>query len=596
MALGKTPPTKASQDDTLGKEMRMESSTPMTAASPDYSIPSATETSYASSPDDESKALPTRRTLFKMEDDKEEERNKVMTLAESTKVRPSPSKVSPSKYETVLVSAKSAVRSETSSIVSSTTSSDTTAIPSWNLSVKGPEEATELDETMEKFTLSPETPENVRSPPSPLGWKKRYHTLKGNFMAARLSKDPGLVFEEARPFYASREETNTEAPSIGQHRGKASPYSPEMEEVPPEPMASCSSALNLTPTQLAEIFLAFGQTVRERSPHSDHDDAASAAAVASSPRSDNTTDGKEDGNRTPPSSPKKNDVGDNSKEALTPQSRYLARENKAFKKIVEQDAHTILNLQRALETQKQLCALKEVEIMDRHTELQISDDRISRLKKEREEKLEKETELLETIRILKLEVDKMTLGSGALVERTKMLDLEADLQSQRTRISELESTVKEKDAINFNLQTDIDYLKSQQLQQGDGHVSFAPSLEASKKAEGDDSSHMVVPAAKNSTQRGPPSLANVLENISHRLELLEKQKEDKEAKEDVMTEQMREIQSLLKIETDESMVLKVKNNPEEIEAIPLADKSKGSLAEETQYTYCCGWGVVAAED
>ena len=84
-------------------------------------------------------------------------------------------------------------------------------------------------------------------------------------------------------------------------------------------------------------------------------------------------------------------------------------------------------LQRALETQKQLCALKEVEIVDRQTEFQIAEDRIARLKKERESYFEKETELLETIKILKQEVDKITMKSGHERIDSKTKQMEEDL-------------------------------------------------------------------------------------------------------------------------------------------------------------------------
>ena len=49
----------------------------------------------------------------------------------------------------------------------------------------------------------------------------------------------------------------------------------------------------------------------------------------------------------------------------------LDRECTALKRIIQQDAIRMLNLQRAVDAQKQLNALKEVEIVDKQTELSI---------------------------------------------------------------------------------------------------------------------------------------------------------------------------------------------------------------------------------
>ena len=64
---------------------------------------------------------------------------------------------------------------------------------------------------------------------------------------------------------------------------------------------------------------------------------------------------------------------------------------------MQQDAYTIINLQRALDTQKQLNALKEVEIVDKQKEMQIMERRILELAKESEDHIEREAELVETM-------------------------------------------------------------------------------------------------------------------------------------------------------------------------------------------------------
>jgi hypothetical protein len=365
-----------------------------------------------------------------------------------------------------------------------------------------------------------------------------------------------------------------------------------MEEVPPEPTASCSSALNLTPAQFAEMFLAFGHNVRERSPHNDNDDATSAAAVASPDREDVVNDGTDHASQLLPSaSPMRDENEDEPAGIQTPQTRFLVRENAAFKKIVEQDAHSILTLQRALETQKRLCALKEVEIMDRQKELQISEDRIARLQKEREEKLEREIELMETIRILKLEIDKMTLETGTVFDTTKIASMETELKAQQTHILKLEASLREKEKQNFDLQTETDYLRNQQKETKTHPIV---SFDTTTSAEEITLSDQVDQSTEDGMLRSMSSWTDILGDISKRLALLEKEKEEKGTKDQELYEQMNEIRSRLGLGPDKKdiMMFKVTNSPEEIEAIPLAVKAQEKADSSCKYLLCCDWGVV----
>jgi len=152
----------------------------------------------------------------------------------------------------------------------------------------------------------------------------------------------------------------------------------------------------------------------------------------------------------------------------------LDRECTALKRIIQQDAIRMLNLQRAVEAQKQLNALKEVEIVDKQTELKISEERILRLKKDREHYVERETELVETIKILKAEVDRMTLHRPSLcptesdeAPTTVVSGASADVDSsqiaeQRSLIQELQSIIRDKEESNVGMQAKIDWLQSRQ--------------------------------------------------------------------------------------------------------------------------------------
>jgi hypothetical protein len=514
-------------------------------------------------------------------------------LAESTRVEPSPSKVSPNKYETVLVGEKKAGPSETASIIASTTSSETTAIPSWNLSQKEAEER-EIDGDLKRFMLSPPSPNPVQSSSSTAnGWKQTYHTLRGSFLPSRFAKEPGLVFEEARPFYAEKEAREDNAGNRAknvQEDTADKKASPVMVEEPPEPYTSCSTALNLTPAQLAEIFLAFGQTTRESSRFADQDDNTESSTVATASPSPRSMKRTPDNDKHPTLSQTRNYVNESPAVVETPRIRSLERENCAFRKIVEQDAHTIVNLQRALETLKQLCALKEVEIVDRQTELQISEDRIARLKKERADFSEREMELLETIKILKQEVDKMTLKAGNQRSPGEIETIEAELVdeksqncSHRTRIAELESALKERDEVMFDLRTEIDYLKSQMKEANifrnvvDCDEMRPLQLQGREEKE----------ASTNQPVR-PLAMTNLYE----RLDALERDNMQREglllAALNRANDEMKRIR--LQKESDaqaKDTLVQVSEDPQEIETMAVGDKASQVKGETTNFGCCC---------
>jgi chromosome segregation ATPase len=355
-----------------------------------------------------------------------------------------------------------------------------------------------------------------------------------------------------------------------------------MVEEPPEEATSCNSALNLTPKQLAEIFLAFGQTARQS--HEEDEQEGNQKEIS---RQSRTT-----------SSPLSVNSSTSEKSVCTPRVQSLERECNAFKKIVKQDAKTILNLQRAVDTQKQLCQLKEVEIVDKQTELQIAEERIARLKKEREEYFERETELMETIKILKQEIDKMTLKSDASFDRIEMQKIETELslfksqlEEQKERVFELETNLKEKDKTNFDLQTEIDWLKSQQKRPSNGESGLSSDITGYKGELGD--------LLLEEDPVSSPGIANVLQSFSKRIESLEKEKEERE--EIFLQEikrnntEMERIRNLLQDDSKEkNTIVQVSEDPEEIEAMPL-NKNSSHEHGHGKLSCCCDWTFIAEE-
>ena len=227
----------------------------------------------------------------------------------------------------------------------------------------------------------------------------------------------------------------------------------------------------------------------------------------------------------------------------------LDRECTALKRIIQQDAIRMLNLQGAVDAQKHLNALKEVEIVDKHTELKISEDRILRLKKDREHYVERETELVETIKILKAELDRMTLHrppqgkpESDEVLTTAVNGKSSDVDSshiaeQRSLIQELQSIIREKEDSILGMQAKIDWLESRQAlwetksENGeDYNTKCGPQSVGSVVAQegqevSEDGNPIVEPNGKeeNSQTYGQQNILGILEVVSEEPEILEQE-------------------------------------------------------------------------
>ena len=140
-------------------------------------------------------------------------------------------------------------------------------------------------------------------------------------------------------------------------------------EEPPDHVALCSGALSSTPRQITDLFGTF-QT-RKKTP-----------------------------DMKPPLS--------------TPREELLFRECILYKQIIQDDTNTILNLKQELEQLQNVMANKDVDLEDMAVEIRIALDRIDALKREKEVMREQEDDLNETIRILKMEVDKLSPAEGHL--------------------------------------------------------------------------------------------------------------------------------------------------------------------------------------
>ena len=223
-------------------------------------------------------------------------------------------------------------------------------------------------------------------------------------------------------------------------------------EDPPEATTACNNPLSLTPKQLADIFLAFEGAQRIWPPKASRSEEEELGSTDSATKSPTRSDG------------------------WTQRAESLERECISLKKIIRDDSSKLLNLRSALEAQRELNSMKHVELAEKSVELQIAEERVLALRREKEEFRERESELVETINILKSEVDTLTRFKSTIEASKEEDDEDQSLASQlmemeqmkskiefssmriseqETIITELRRSVESKEAENCQLQKDL---------------------------------------------------------------------------------------------------------------------------------------------
>ena len=439
----------------------------------------------------------------------------------------------------------------------SITSSETTAVATWNLSIK--------DDTIE-------TVNDGRFP---------------------VFEEPS--FDDFKPIL----NTNTRKP-------------PVIIEEPPEEPTGCNGALNLTPKQLADIFLAFEGT-RSIWPGRQKTAEKNEVSISTPPPA------MEPGTTESISSPlRQND--------WMPRAESLAKECIALKKIIQVDSSKLLTMKQAMEAQRELITQKEIEIEDRQKDLEISKGRLEALTREKEIFRERESELIETIRILKEEVDKLTQYTnmgGAVQQRRNMtsdtvsldqdevLSLKRDMKffssqivEQDTIIDELRTVIEQQDKENAVLKAEVESLRKgeeeahekqnpeqtieHQIHEGENlkPASHGPVLVVQNK----ENLEAVLEAAseeKTTRQFAQPDLGMMLESISKRLEAVEKEKNQTES---ILVEELKKKDSdLLELRNRLGWdTLEIFQYPDEIEVLLYQDKDKQQMPPSSHETiWCC---------
>lgn len=547
--------------------------------SPALSVPSLAAASYSSSPesspDDKSKSLPTRRALFKMSNEDTSPKYASSVLIDGSSLNGNS-----------VIDGEVPIDEENSiTDAASITSSEITAVPSWNLSTK---DATESNVEIPLNYYMASKPSSLLSSSSSLASDRNHHLRE---------RRTDSVLDETKPVYfenvVDKENNPLQANQMKQP--------PLIMEEPPEETISCNSALNLTPVQLAEIFVSFGQTARQR--YQDFGQKETSSETHTPIKAVGCASGEPIKESPPPimtsshlsESSSESDKSQDSFSGEIPRIQSLERECDALKKSIQQDASTILNLHWAVNAQKQLNSLKEVEIMDKQTDLQIMEEQIERLKKERDDQIEKETDFVETISILKEELDRMTSNSGPSFDKIENERFEMELKSaasrideQHSRIKELESVLEEKGTTAFGLQTKNDRLNHCQYR-------IEPVDEQDRQpgdVEDVSDDHEDTILNPFSTTALSWEVRSTLKNILERLEAMENEESEKVC---VFTEQlnknneeMEKVRRVLQLEPQRKCVrVNISEDPEAIEVMSFEDKSLINADSENRTNWCC---------
>ncbi len=550
--------------------------------------PALTEaTSYTSSPEpspeDEAKSVlnsSIRRKLFKDEDPPKDTIDSPAATSTSLVVRDGT--LTPRSSENGIA--------DTTSI----TSSETTAIPSWNLSMKDASEKN-VEVPLENFILSQPIPLMTPPPTYPVSQTRPILSSPSSFGSDE--SHPRLLEDESIANIRNNQTKSDSKETVANETEKVEKTKLVMEDPPEEP-SSCNAALGL-----AEMVMAFGQSARQRYQGTEQTDKAEENSTNKPTKSDASI-----GLRPPILTSRR--ISESSSQSGKSQSSALRSTDKERESNAKRDAYTISKLQQAIDAQKQLNSLKEVEIMDKQAELQVLTKQIRVLQKEKDDYLERETEHRETINILKRELDKMTLLTSAPSDELDHLQLETETSNnqaeifrneaqlaesrakeQQTRIEELEKSLKAKESENFDLQTKIDWLN-------DRNKDKTINVEQEKTEELTKPEQLAVRDLSANEE-----IENRIQEIMKRLEAVEIEKNEIESDLERKSGEDSEKTNTTLAQNDsehDGVKINVSQDPDEIEATTV--KRKANTVETikimdsgVQSTWCCEWSLTPGE-
>ncbi|CAJ1942038.1 unnamed protein product [Cylindrotheca closterium] len=291
--------------------------------------------------------------------------------------------------QTMIESKNSMVEKKTNGVAAlSISSSASTEVAAWNLSPATPSDPNKKGKPATTRTISNSGVSTVNSSDD-----EDEETVDGSVGAFPTSEMRKLNKKttQAAVSKASKASKMVSIPSIAPSKKPSI-----IMEDPPEDTVTCNrAAMSMTPKQLTEIFNSFDGnktiwSMREQYSAQDPNDTS-----------------KEEASNSPTSMAAETVRSTAARwmDGWMPQNEDLVRELEALKEVLEDNSNKMLNLREAVETQRALNALKEVEIEDKEQELQATRTELEDLAHQKELFIEREQELLETIEELTDRVD-----------------------------------------------------------------------------------------------------------------------------------------------------------------------------------------------
>ena len=583
-------------------------------SSPDISVPSVAETVASSQPGEEVEEENISRVLFvdeviEIEVEEEEEQEVVENIQKVKEEKESKEN-----------------RGETEQI--SITSSETTVVAASNLSpqIENSDKPKPAKKNEELYLLEEE---------SSITRNSSDEDEDEAFMEGKSGAFPVCKEQKRRKTLVTIVETSNEHQDTPPFQIRDTNPKIVVED-PPKDFTTCNQALKMTPKQISDMFQAIeGKRNTLWPTASRQDNALKGSSTFGSDCSKASrwiegwipqSDALEKENKPPEVMKEEDNLKDAMKsgfdlsaswiEGWMPQKATEINQKPELTSIMKENSITLLSLKQAVETQRELNALKEIEIEEKEKDLLLAKQVLKALTKEKEGFKEREEDLLDTIEILKSEIENFTIRNAEL-EEARMMELQAEredwkvqVHQQELVIMELRKAIEEKEQENLTLREEVKKLEDKRLlneedvceqeiedlklEEEKGHIDLTSETPCAVDSNAVDlQSEKLSPSERpKSTEKAEASseLREIVVSISKRLEAVELELEavelDKNRAETLFIQKLKqkdeeidEIRSLLKGEQQqEETEDHTAQDPDERNAI--AEKSQEVAVKE----------------
>ena len=366
-------------------------------------------------------------------------------------------------------------------------------------------------------------------------------------------------------------------------------------EEPPEEqhIGSCNGGLNLTPKQLAEMLFFFDGAKKlwvSRSADEPTEKPASDPLFQEELKGSNATKSSQEWKR---------------------RAETLEQQCATMKTIARVDSANLVKLKRTVEMQREINSKKDIELHAQKLKLQALGQRVETMTKEADIRRETELELLETIRVLKEEVDQMSKASelskvwkSRQTQRARYQNqiLAAQILKTEMSVTELQSTLQQKEKENADLRCEVEALTAR-LGTYDGisdtvdvgvQTIHQDTRDATIQTNLQDTSGVTVPKVDQGTSTTNIAIAEALQQLSLRLQAVERGTVGQEDN-TILAKTSESCPVVYDVQEEVEEVIQISKNQDEIEVFFASDYPNGELDYmdvAQQNAWCCGpWRV-----